>query len=86
MRLAVCGNVVYGDVHQQLRYAKTKAQRNEWIKAIEMVEALKPKMVIPGHKKADELDRNMPMNILTISLQGFVTLISHNSYTQFLSS
>lgn len=29
VKLAVCGDVVYGDVHQQLRYANTKALREE---------------------------------------------------------
>ncbi|KAK4496789.1 hypothetical protein PRZ48_012772 [Zasmidium cellare] len=56
IKLAVCGDVVYGDVHQQLRYAKTKAQRDEWIQAIEKVEALGPETVVPGHKKAGEVD------------------------------
>ncbi|KAF2159208.1 hypothetical protein M409DRAFT_32447, partial [Zasmidium cellare ATCC 36951] len=56
IKLAVCGDVVYGDVHQQLRYSNTKANREEWISAIEKVEALRPETVIPGHKKPGEVD------------------------------
>ncbi|KAF7188042.1 Metallo-beta-lactamase type 2 [Pseudocercospora fuligena] len=56
IKLAVCGDVVYGDVHQMLAYAKTKELREEWIRAIEKVEDLGPELVVAGHKKADELD------------------------------
>ncbi|KAH6688463.1 beta-lactamase-like protein [Plectosphaerella plurivora] len=56
LQLAVCGDVVYGDVHQMLLEANTKSKREEWIRAIERVEALKPVYVVPGHKRAEEPD------------------------------
>ncbi|KAL2691380.1 hypothetical protein Neosp_001765 [[Neocosmospora] mangrovei] len=56
LRLAVCGDVVYGQVHQMLMEANTKAKRLEWIRAIEKVEALDPVYVVPGHKQAEEID------------------------------
>lgn len=37
LKLAVCGDVVYGDVHQLLLEANTKEKRAEWISAIEKV-------------------------------------------------
>jgi glyoxylase-like metal-dependent hydrolase (beta-lactamase superfamily II) len=55
LKLAVCGDVVYGDVHQMLAEAKTPELQLEWIRAIEKVEALKPEHVVPGHMKAGEL-------------------------------
>ena len=55
IRLAVCGDVVYGDCHQMLGRANTKALRGEWIAAVERVEALDPQLVVPGHMKAAEL-------------------------------
>ncbi|KAK8917803.1 hypothetical protein H634G_10620 [Metarhizium anisopliae BRIP 53293] len=56
LKLAVCGDVVYGQVHQMLFEANTKSKRDEWIRAIEMVEALNPAYVVPGHKQAEEMD------------------------------
>ncbi|KAM0200007.1 hypothetical protein ACHAQI_011899 [Fusarium lateritium] len=56
LNLAVCGDVVYGQVHQMLFEAKTKAKRQEWIRAIEKVEALNPYCVVPGHRQAEEID------------------------------
>ncbi|KAI0427462.1 Metallo-hydrolase/oxidoreductase [Xylaria sp. FL1042] len=56
LRLAICGDVVYGQVHQMLMEANTKAKREEWIRAVEKVEALKPVYVVPGHKQAEEID------------------------------
>ncbi|TGJ81924.1 hypothetical protein E0Z10_g6850 [Xylaria hypoxylon] len=56
LRLAICGDVVYGQVHQMLKEANTKAKREEWIRAIEIVEALKPVYIVPGHKQAEEID------------------------------
>ena len=56
LRLAVCGDVVYGDVHQMFATANTREKRNEWIRAVETVEALNPLYVVPGHKRPDEID------------------------------
>ncbi|KAJ2972671.1 hypothetical protein NQ176_g7026 [Zarea fungicola] len=56
LKLAVCGDVVYGQVHQMLLEANTREKRQEWIKAIEIVEALEPAYVVAGHKQAEEID------------------------------
>ncbi|KAI8225389.1 hypothetical protein K4K54_004593 [Colletotrichum sp. SAR 10_86] len=56
LKLAACGDVVYGQVHQMLYEANTKAKREEWIRAVEKVEALDPVYVIPGHRQAEEID------------------------------
>jgi glyoxylase-like metal-dependent hydrolase (beta-lactamase superfamily II) len=56
IKLVVGGDVVYGQVHQMLLEANTKAKREEWIRAIEKVEALNPTYVIPGHRQAEEVD------------------------------
>lgn len=54
LRLAVCGDVVYGDVHQMLGEANTPALQAEWVAAIEKIEALEPQLVVPGHKRPEE--------------------------------
>ncbi|KAH7053134.1 beta-lactamase-like protein [Macrophomina phaseolina] len=56
LRLAVCGDVVYGQVHQMLLEANTRAKREEWIRAVEKIEALAPAYVVPGHRQAEEMD------------------------------
>jgi glyoxylase-like metal-dependent hydrolase (beta-lactamase superfamily II) len=56
IKLAVCGDVVYGDVHQMLGEANTKEKRAGWIASIRKVEALKPDIVVAGHKRASEVD------------------------------
>lgn len=56
LKLAVCGDVVYGQVHQMLFFANTKAKRDEWIRAIEKIEALGPHYVVPGHRQPEEID------------------------------
>ncbi len=56
LRLAVCGDVVYGQVHQMLFEANTRAKREEWIRAVEKIEALDPVYVVPGHRQAEEID------------------------------
>ena len=56
LRLAVCGDVVYGDVHLYLVEANSRTKRMEWVAALEKVQALKPESVIAGHKREGEPD------------------------------
>jgi glyoxylase-like metal-dependent hydrolase (beta-lactamase superfamily II) len=56
LKLAVCGDVVYGDVHQYLVEANTREKRMEWIAALEKVKALGPETVVAGHKRPGGLD------------------------------
>lgn len=56
LRLAVAGDVVYGDVHQMLGEANTHELRMEWVRAIEKIMALQPVAVVAGHKKPTEMD------------------------------
>ena len=56
LKLAVCGDVVYGDVHQYLVEANTRKKRMEWIAALEKVKALGPETVVAGHKRPGGLD------------------------------
>ncbi|KAF5871193.1 putative metallo-beta-lactamase domain protein [Botrytis fragariae] len=55
LKLAPCGDVVYGDVHQMLGEANTTELRSEWISAIEKVEAFGPEIVIGGHRMSGEV-------------------------------
>ena len=51
LSMVVTGDVVYGSCFQYLVESDTAELRDEWIKAIDEVEALKPKIVVPSHKQ-----------------------------------
>lgn len=55
IHLVVAGNAVYGDIHQFFE-ADTTEKRNEWLRALDAIEALKPDTVIAGHKRAGTVD------------------------------
>ena len=47
--LVVAGDVAYGEIHPYLAETNT-ASRVEWISALDRLEALKPRAVVPGHR------------------------------------
>lgn len=55
LQLVVCGDVVYGHAHQWLLETSTPELMEAWISAIESIEALRPEIVIAGHKKPHEV-------------------------------
>ncbi|HWZ57361.1 MAG TPA: MBL fold metallo-hydrolase [Gemmatimonadaceae bacterium] len=48
--LVVAGDVAYNDVHQHLGESNAKT-RQEWIAALDTIEALNPRAVVAGHKR-----------------------------------
>jgi glyoxylase-like metal-dependent hydrolase (beta-lactamase superfamily II) len=54
--LVVSGDIVYGDCHQHLGEANTPEKRKQWLDAIDRIEALKPHIVVAGHKRASQAD------------------------------
>lgn len=56
IRLVVAGDAVYGDMHQFLGEANTTEKRQEWLRALDTIEALDPHTVIAGHKRAGTVD------------------------------
>jgi glyoxylase-like metal-dependent hydrolase (beta-lactamase superfamily II) len=53
--LVVAGDAVYNDVHLYLAESDPE-RRKEWIAAIDTIEALEPRAVISGHKRAGRAD------------------------------
>ncbi|MFB9767735.1 hypothetical protein ACFFOS_25405 [Nocardioides kongjuensis] len=45
----MAGDVIYNDVHQFLREAQGDGI-NAWLRAIDAVESLRPRLVVAGHK------------------------------------
>ncbi|KAE8311690.1 beta-lactamase-like protein [Aspergillus transmontanensis] len=56
IHLVVAGDIVYGDVHQFFGEANTTSKRMEWLRALEIIESLKPHTVVAGHKRAGTVD------------------------------
>ncbi|KAF7537281.1 hypothetical protein G7054_g3814 [Neopestalotiopsis clavispora] len=56
LELVVAGDTVYGDVHQYFGEADTPSKRQEWLRAIDKIESLHPKIVIAGHKRPGSVD------------------------------
>jgi len=52
LSLVVAGDVIYNGVHQFLVESKGSG-RDEWRKAIDTVEALRPRFIVTGHKNKD---------------------------------
>jgi len=75
LKLAVCGDVVYGDVHQMLGECDTKEKRAGWIASIRKVEALGPELVVPGHKRASEIDGTFHLAATRKYIETFEELI-----------
>jgi len=53
--LVVAGDVVYNDVHIYLAESDHD-KRMEWIRALDAIEALRPRAVVAGHKRAGRSD------------------------------
>ncbi|MFD6159949.1 MBL fold metallo-hydrolase [Nocardia sp. NPDC060256] len=53
--LVVAGDIIYNGVHQYLAQT-SKASRQQWISAVDQVEALHPKRVVAGHKAPGAAD------------------------------
>jgi glyoxylase-like metal-dependent hydrolase (beta-lactamase superfamily II) len=68
LQLVVCGDVVYGQAHQWLLETPTPDLMEAWITAIESIEALKPEIVIAGHKKPNEVVCTLTCKICLLSL------------------
>lgn len=54
--LVACGDIVYGDCYQFFGETKTPEKRKKWIESLDQTAALKPHIVVPGHKRASQAD------------------------------
>lgn len=56
LRLVACGDIVYGDCCQFFGEANTPEKRKGWMESLDQIAALKPHIVVPGHKRASQAD------------------------------
>jgi hypothetical protein len=52
----VSGDIVYGECFQHLGEANTAQKRKHWLDALTQIAALKPSLVVTGHKRVSQLD------------------------------
>ena len=71
--LVVASDLVYGDCYQHLGEANTKEKRENWIKAVEQIESLNPKVVVPGHKRPSQI----PGAYLTESTKEYIRVFGN---------
>jgi glyoxylase-like metal-dependent hydrolase (beta-lactamase superfamily II) len=62
MDAVIAGDVAYNGIHQWLAQTDHD-KRLQWIASVEQIEALKPKIVVAGHRRPDAPD-NAPATIL----------------------
>jgi glyoxylase-like metal-dependent hydrolase (beta-lactamase superfamily II) len=55
LEVVVSGDVAYNGIHQWLADTDHE-KRMQWIASVEQIEALKPKIVVAGHKRPDAGD------------------------------
>ncbi|KAE8342964.1 hypothetical protein BDV24DRAFT_149940 [Aspergillus arachidicola] len=54
--LVVAGDIVFGECFQHLGETCTTEKRRHWLDALSRIAQLKPSMVIPGRKRASQVD------------------------------
>jgi hypothetical protein len=81
LKLAVCSDVIYGDVDQYLVEANTREKRMEWIAALEKVKALGPETVVAEHKRPGGLDGVYTLDAPIEYIRDFQGLIDGGVYS-----
>ena len=79
--LVVAGDIAYNDVHQYFAESLTHEKRMEWIAALDKVEALKPKVVIAGHKRDTNGDEPNIIEESRKYIRAFDALVDKTSTT-----
>ena len=87
--LVVAGDVAYNDVH--LYFAESDHdKRMEWIRALDIIDALHPRAVVAGHKRAGRADDPKILDETRVYIRDFDRLAENTStanelYEQMLS-
>ena len=81
VNLVVAGDIAYNDVHQYFAESLTHEKRMEWIAALDKVEALKPKVVIAGHKRDTNGDGQNIIEESRQYIRDFDALVDKTSTT-----
>jgi glyoxylase-like metal-dependent hydrolase (beta-lactamase superfamily II) len=87
--LVVAGDAVYNDVHPYL-VESSPERRQEWLAALDTIEALKPAAVVAGHKRASRDDHPRTIGETREYIRDFdktaaSTIAARNRYDQMLS-
>jgi hypothetical protein len=50
--VVVAGDSIYNEIHPMLGFA-TPAEWQDWLETVDVVESLKPRMIVAGHRRPD---------------------------------
>lgn len=81
LELVVAGDVVYNGVHQYLSESTTHEKRLDWLAALDAIDALKPKIVIAGHKRSANADGPEVIEETRQYIRDFDRLVNETSST-----
>lgn len=76
--LIVAGDVVYGDVHLYFAEANTTELRNEWLRALDKLEALNPQTVVAGHKRPGTVDGVFNIHATRAYIKAFEKVVGES--------
>ena len=82
--LVVAGDLAYNGVHQYFAESLTHQKRMEWIAALDKIEALKPRVVIAGHKEESNSDGPRIIDETRQYIRDFDRLVDSTSSTREL--
>ena len=80
---AVCGDVVYNNVHMMM-YEADQPKREAWIASIDAVAALNPKIVVAGHKSVGAPDLPESLAASQRYLRDFTTVANRGGTVEDL--
>jgi glyoxylase-like metal-dependent hydrolase (beta-lactamase superfamily II) len=79
LKLAVAGDIVYNAAHVWMLDAPTATARADWIKTLAKLEAMKPAIVVAGHKAADAPDSARAIGYSRDYIQAMNALITQGA-------
>ncbi|OQE46782.1 hypothetical protein PENCOP_c001G07176 [Penicillium coprophilum] len=56
LNIVIAGDIFYGNCFQFLAEAKTAEKRKNWLGTLDQIAVLGPAIVVPGHKRASQVD------------------------------
>ncbi len=71
LKLAIAGDIVYNDAHVWMLDAPAAKSRADWVKTLDRLAAMKPALVVAGHKSVDAADTPLAIGFTRDYVQAF---------------
>ncbi|KAK6066921.1 Zn-dependent hydrolase [Seiridium cupressi] len=76
LEMAVCGDIVYNDVHPWMRESPRQSQRDAWVASLEKVAAYNPSIVIGAHHRLGAVDGAVNINETKNYIETYSELVN----------